>query len=426
MAAYRIHLNQIKRVLVVCPTTVILNWKIQIKRFSGYDAIDLHAAREERLRRLSLIDYNFYIINYEALPLFMSELFRLKFNMIIFDESARYIRNARAKRTRAAILLADKAKYKLILTGTPIANRPLDIWSQFRVLDGGTTFGSNFYSYRSKYFYKINIGSWPKWVVKKQAIPLLQKGMYENCIRFTRDILDNAPDRVYDTLIVPINSIEDNYNDIKRKIMSEIETMKGTVTLQINNILTKLLRLQQVTSGFIKNESGVEVMLTHTPKLDTLIEEVESIVDSGESVVVWCRFLFSIKMIADKLKEKKIKSITMQGSDKDKYAKWKGFQKSKDINVFIGQISAGGLGIELYKLDLNAEFQHMIFYEYTWTLDDTEQAKGRIDRIGQKSKCRYLTLYVEKTIDETMLEVIKERKKIADLIIERGVEEIIK
>jgi len=412
---------------VVCPTTVILNWKIQIKRFSGYDALDLHAAREERLRRLSLIDYNFYIINYEALPLFIMELFKLKFDMIIFDESARYIRNIRAKRTKSAILLSDKAKYKLILTGTPIANRPLDIWSQFRVLDGGETFGSNFYSYRSKYFYKINIGRWPKWIVKKQSIPLLQSSIYENCIRFTRDVLDNAPERVYDTLIVPINNIEKDYNDVKVKVMSEIETMKGTVNLQINNILTKLLRLQQVTSGFIKNESGVEVMLTHTPKLDALIEEVESIVDSGESVVVWCRFLFSIKMIANKLKEKKIKSITMQGSDKDKYAKWKGFQKSRDIDVFIGQVSAGSVGIELFKLEEeNAEFQHMIFYEYTWTLDDIEQAKGRIDRIGQKSKCRYLTLYVEKTIDETMLEVIRDRKKIVDLIIERGVEEVVK
>jgi len=207
--------------------------------------------------------------------------------------------------------------------------------------------------------------------------------------------------------------------------MSEIETMKGTVTLQINNILTKLLRLQQVTSGFIKDESGNEVMLTHTPKLDTLIEEVESIVDNNESVIVWCRFLFSIKMIANRLKASGIKVITMQGSDKDKYERWKGFQKSKDINVFIGQINAGGIGIELIKLEGNAEFQHMIFYETTWTLDDVEQAKGRIDRIGQRSKVRYLTLYVQGTIDETMLEVIKDRKKIADLIIERGVENIL-
>jgi len=132
-------------------------------------------------------------------------------------------------------------------------------------------------------------------------------------------------------------------------------------------------------------------------------------------------------MIANKLKEKKIKSITMQGSDKDKYAKWKGFQKSRDIDVFIGQVSAGSVGIELFKLEEeNAEFQHMIFYEYTWTLDDIEQAKGRIDRIGQRSKVRYLTLYVQGTIDETMLEVIQDRKKIADLIIERGIEGVIK
>ena len=90
--------------------------------------------------------------------------------------------------------------------------------------------------------------------------------------------------------------------------MSELETMEGKVSLQINNILTKLLRLQQVTSGFVKDKNGKEVMLTSTPKLDTLIEEVESIVDGDESVVIWCRFLFSIKMIANRLKASGIRN----------------------------------------------------------------------------------------------------------------------
>ena len=109
--------------------------------------------------------------------------------------------------------------------------------------------------------------------------------------------------------------------------------------------------------------------------------------------------------------------------DKDKFAKWKTFQQSKDVNVFIGQIASGGIGIELFKLDsLETKSQHMIFYENTWSLDVREQAMGRIHRIGQKSTCIYHDITIKDTIDVKMLDVLKTNKSVADAIIEKGVE----
>ncbi|MHA2344963.1 MAG: helicase-related protein [Candidatus Hodarchaeales archaeon] len=156
-----------------------------------------------------------------------------------------------------------------------------------------------------------------------------------------------------------------------------------------------------------------------TPKLDALIEQVELVMDAEESCVVWCRFHKTMDMIEEALKKKKIRCVTMSGKDsgKQKYAKWTGFQKDKNLNVFIGQVEAGGIGIELFKEDSIAEkHQHMFFYENTWSLDVRDQAEGRIHRIGQNSTCVYVDVIMNGT----------ENQEIADYILDHGVSHFLK
>ena len=449
VARYRIQHSNVDKVLVVCPTSILVNWKNEIQKFSEYKAVILHAPRQERRRRLFLPNYHFYIINYESLfPIFKSIgilkpigmppkwkyidnkpkisylISKLNFKMIIFDESARYIKNHQAKRTRASILLADHAQYKLILTGTPIANKPLDVWSQYRVLDGGKTFGTNFYQFRNRYFMRLKMGMWDKWVMKKSSVDIFSSKIYSVSIRKTKDeIAQDFPKRINQVIeLKPTGELLKIYKKVYKQIISEIDTKGGNVVLEVNNILTKLLRLQQITSGFVGTRKRGFYELNTTPKLDALIDEIESVVDANESVVVWCRFRKSIELISKRLDKLKVKYITMSGKDSDKYKKWKGFQKSKTKNVFIGQVESGGIGIELFKHESDAKkSQYMIFFENTWSLDTREQALGRIHRIGQKSLCVYKDLVVKHTIDERILESIKENKKIADLILEKGV-----
>ena len=430
IARYRIQQKQINKILVICPTTILINWAEEIKKYSEYKATILHGIRDERIQLINKFANNnthFGIINYEALWPFYKEIEKIPFDMLIFDESSRYVKNATANRTKALIWLSNIADYRVMLTATPIGNKPMDLWSQFMILDHGKTLGSNFWAFRSKYFDKQDYGLYKKYEIKKQSIKVFRDKISKTCITKTKlECLPDLPDIIYHTITVEMGKeLEDMYNEVRTKIIAEIDTLKGTVELNVNNILTKLLRLQQITGGFTKSDSGAEMELTFTPKADATVEEVESIIDAGESCIIWCRFLHSISMLENRLIKKGIKCATMCGKTKDKYAVWKGFQQN-DIPVFIGQVASGGIGIELFKQDSSPDkIQHMISYENTWGMDVKLQAEGRIHRIGQKSVCRYIDMVVKNSIDERILNAFKENKNIADQILKKGVEKVI-
>jgi len=450
VARYRIQTSGITKILVVCPTSVMYNWVAEVHKWSEYKPVIIHDSREDRIEKIKSSGYQFGIINYESLYPILRDLqvlnqvpqkkslllinnwkeviSRLNFGMIIFDESARFIKNHNTKRTFASQLFADTVKYKLILTGTPISNKPLDVWSQFRVLDGGETLGRDFYAFRNYFFFKHPPNKFGQFFIKKDLIPVLSSKIYKKCIRKKKeDVLKDLPPQIFQTIPIEMDSnLKNIYIDVKRQIISEIETMEGKTVLVISSILAKLMRLQQITAGFtVKDNKTVE--LVHKPKLNALLEMLEIIVENEESAIVWCRFLKSIDMISQSLNRLKIKHLTMSGEDKDKekYAKWKGFQTS-DIPIFVGQVESGGLGIELFKLNGVAEkTQHSIFYENTFSLDVREQAKARVHRIGQKSTCLYLDLVVKDSIDEMILNSLVQKKSVADKILEVGVKKFL-
>lgn len=495
VARYRIQFSNVNRILVVCPTSVMGHWEREVKFWSEHEPIILQGDKEERLARLKLTKPKFKIINYEYLypmlqhldiieevksedkefnqlkqalrhhkyrgtlteQLKMELTIRLRtaekkikiekritpdgylkikklgFDMIIFDESARYLKTHNTNRTIAATLLADRSRHKLIMTATPIANKPLDLFAQLRVMDGGKTFGQNFFRFRNGFFENVGSDRFKKWKPKAEKIPVMAKRLYTNCIRMMKSqVFKDLPDIIPTTILLePSESFLADYKEIESKILAEIETEdKSGAILNITNVLTKLLRLQQLTSGFVKDKvTDKEKKTLMTPKLDALIEQIEIILDAEESCVVWCRFHKTMDMISEILTKKRIAHYSMSGRDssKQKDAKWIGFQKSKTKNVFIGQVASGGIGIELFKEDSVPEkSQYMIFFENVWSLDIRQQAEGRIHRIGQKSTCVYIDIIMNKTIDVRILQVLRENKEIADFILDYGIEKFIK
>ena len=363
----------------------------------------------------------------------MRKIYKLGFDMIIFDETARYLKTHDTNRTRASQLLAGASKHNLILTATPIANRPLDLFAQFLVMDGGQTFTSNFWRFRNGFFKNVGQGRYKKWVLKMEKVPIMHKRIYQSCIRFKKiDVLPDLPPIIHKTILLkPSPEFAEQYKTMEDQVLAGIATENsGRAVVNVNNILTRLLRLQQLTSGFAKDRNtGIEQKTALTPKLDALVEQVELILDAEESVVIWCRFHKTMELVDQALMKKKITCVTMSGKDstKMKYQKWNGYQKNADIPVFVGQVESGGIGIELFKEDGDAEkSQYMIFYENVWSLDIRQQAEGRIHRIGQYSTCQYIDITMEGTIDIRILSVLKENKRIADYVLDYGVKTFLK
>ena len=445
VARYYKKFDNTRKVLIVCPATLLYNWENQVITHSEYEPLIIsHNDRYERIARLKY-DFEFGIINYESLfptlrdmdvlakhksDLYLLEkgedlLKKLKIDMIIFDESSRYIKTVDTQRTFSSTILADNSRHKMILTGTLIDNYPKDVFAQFRVMDGGRTFGLNYYKFLNFYFSDVGYGNFKKYELKKGRIGLLQKSIYTNCIRKRKEEVLDLPEKIFKVIEVAFdNKSRAMYESVKKKILSEIEIEGGTTVLQLFSILAKLQKLQQITSGFIINQDK-SFTLVQTPKLDALKEEVYSILENGRSVVIWCRFLKSIDLISKMLDGHHIKYITLSGADKDKkkrYEKLVLFQNSPTINVFIGQVESGGFGTELFKIDAPPNsIQYCIYYENTWSLATRLQSMDRIHRIGQNSTCMYIDLAIKDTIDMQILESINKNKDVADAVMEKGV-----
>jgi len=429
----------VNKTLILAPPSIIYNWAKEIGKFSEYDSIILHSHRVEREYRLKHFRKDpllrFGIINYEGLQPFLKPLAKTDIGMIIADESARYIKSPFTNRTGATIFLGDNTNYRSILTATPIAHRPLDIWSQFRFLDKGKAFNDNFWRFRSRFFIQKKFPKYTQYILKPDKQDEMSRLIYENCIRFTKEDVKEELKEFYgvDVLtehayqVIKIKMSEELarlYTSVKKQILADIETTSGTTRLNIANIFTKLLRLQQITGGFTVNESGDIVLLKEKPKVEATIEEVSSIIDAEESCIVWCRFRPSMNILSSILKRIGISYYYMSGDDspKEKEKKWRGFQESDIVNVFLGQVKAGGIGIELFKLNsIESRAQTTIFHENEWPLETRIQAEGRIDRIGQRSMCRYVDIVIEDTIDERILESIREGQEVANNILRQGV-----
>lgn len=448
IARYRIQNNNVKKVLVICPNTIMYSWEKSIKRFSEYEPLIVNSSPEERIYRSLEKDHKFHILGYGSLyPLLdsvgvwkyertkdgkkkrvlnkLDALWEFGYDMVIYDESAKFLRNFASQRSLASNLFTDYSKYRLILTGTLIANRPTDIFQQFRVLDGGKEFGVSYYAFLGKYFDKIFKGTHNEFILKRRYYREFTEKIYRNCIRFTRqEVLPDLPPVIKDTRIVPLdNYSRDEYEKIKQKTIVEIETSVGKRDINIPSIFAKLIRVSQVASGFIGYDNGQVAELKTTPKLDALIEEIDTINDYGESAVVFCEFRKSISMISERLRALKIDHIIMTGDDsaKEKYNKWHGFQTT-NTPVFIAQIQSGDVGIELFKIDGDADkSQHMLFYEQPWNPDIKDQAEARSNRIGTKQTLRIVDFAAEGTIDEKKLTTLGEKRKVADAIMEGGI-----
>lgn len=438
IARYHIQTDEVKKILVACPASLPLKWQESIEESSEHKAVILPSNREKRVQTALTNKEKFHIINYQSLWPLIRDVGdkadkadkKLKYDMIIFDESGKYLKHPTSRISEYAMYLSDYAKYKLILTGTLIGNHPLNLWVQFYCLNGGRSFGSSFNWFENRFFYKSSRNNITRSYLKQQYIEKFREVIQKNCIRYERgDVLPELPKMIEDRIEIEFSStLTNKYNLLKKGIISEIETEERNKKLTTLNIFERLIRLQQFTSGFISKGKGTEQKLKETPKLDALVEEVETIIENEESVVIWCRFSHTIDMIAERLKKHNV--LILDGrvtNKKKKYSIWREFQKSKDKNILIAQSESGGFGIELFKENPNekAKYEHSIIYENTWSPDTREQLKARILRSGLKSVCRVVDITVKDTIDETILNVLRRKKEIADIVEKIGIKQFL-
>lgn len=425
--------NRLLKTLILAPPIVLENWKKEIKMNSNINdkqIIILYGPGKKRLEMLDkYMDKDVIMItNYETLTMggkkdkanrripgeLITKLKEWAPEVLVLDESHR-CKDQRTSRTQGAIELADKAYYKFLLTGTPVLNSMEDLYAQFRILDGGRTFGSNYFVFRNKYFVDRNAGMpshkyYPDWQPKRGAAEEINKLVRRKSMHVTKAECLDLPPLVKKTIEVPMSKAQEKaYIDMRQQLITYIEDKAAVAEYA----MTKALRLQQIVSGFVNVEEGGGERLAHkfkdNPRAKALKELLSDIAPYNK-VLVWAVFKENYSDIRDVCEKLKLDYVEVTGENthKQKMEAVERLQNDPKCRVLLGHPGSGGIGITL------TAASHMIFYSRSFSLEYEIQAEARNYRGGSEihDKVTRIDLVTPGTIDEQVLKALHQKKDI--------------
>lgn len=398
------------RVLVVAPLSLLRVWESEILRFAGVPVkvTVLKGALDKKKELLTETDadkLNFTIVNYESAWRLEKELLILNPDLVIADE-AHKIKEGRTKQSKALHKLGDKARFKLLLTGTLITNRELDAWSQYRFVNP-LIFGTSFYVFRGHFFDMVGYGNHIPAFRESKTDEFLKR-LHSVAFRVTKAEALDLPATTDETRYVELEpKAAKLYRDLTKESFAEME--RGEITA--SNILTKILWLSQVTGGFVGDDEK-SMHEVSTAKMDALADIIDSVMADGRKLVIMARFVAELDGIIALLEKRGIGYAQVRGGIKGRAEEVRRFQEDEDCRVFVGQIAAAGLGLTLTAAGT------LCFYSMDYSMSNFTQAQARIHRIGAKDTCHYLYLVARGTIDEQVIKALKGKIDLARFLVD--------
>lgn len=402
--------GKINRVLVVAPLSILGVWQEEFEKFADfpYSLTILSGTvskKKEQLKNLKGNGLQIVVVNYESAWRLEEDLKAYNADLVIADE-AHKLKENRSKQSQGMHHIGDKARYKLLLTGTVITNRELDVFSQYRFLNP-QIFGTSFYAFRNQYFdmggYCNHTPIFRKWMCDD----FLQK-LHSIAFRVTKAECLDLPSVTEEVRQVDLEpKAAKLYDNIEDESYAEL----GKAEVTTANILTRLLRLSQITGGHLTDDDGV-VNTVSSAKLDALSDIIDTAMAENKKIVVMARFVPEMDDIQELLEKKKICYAVVRGGVKDRESEIHRFQYDDKCRVFVGQIAAAGLGITLTAAST------MVFYSLDYNMSNFEQAKARIHRAGQKENCHYIYLVCRNTIDRKVLYALRKKMNLAKILVD--------
>lgn len=416
--------SRLLRTFIVCPIVVVRNWQNEIKKYTVIPeplVVPLTGTghqRAESFRKYVLEGgSNIVITNYESLLMkdLQPLLWQWQPEVLIVDESQK-VKSLQAKRTKELLRLSRTGRYKYLLSGTPVLNSPMDLFSQYLVMDDGATFGSNFYAFRARYFRDANAGmpahiKFPNWKIKEGSVEEINRLVNETSVRVTKDECLDLPPLVKQVFHVEQTSEQRRaYEEMKKSFITFIKDKACVAQLA----LTKALRLQQIVSGFIKLEDGSEVDFKENPRLKAL-EDLLTDLTPNHKVIVWAVFKQNYREIAKLCAKLGTPYVEVHGDvgQKERDAAIESFCTKNEIRVFIGNPAAAGVGINLTVSD------YSIYYSRNFSLEADLQSEARNHRGGSEvhNKITRIDLVTPGTIDELVLQKLANKEEIGESLI---------
>ena len=333
-------------------------------------------------------------------------------NIMIVDESTT-IKNRKATRTKNIMMLAQDAKYRRILTGSPITKSPMDLYSQCAVLSTKALGFKSYYAFQNRYalVVKRSMGTRAfQEIVGYRRLDELNEKLDTFSNRVLKEDCLDLPDKVYIKRYVPLTDEQERmYKQMKKLALAKLESGELATTA---SVLTQIMRLQQICCGFLQPDEG-EIEVLDNNRLKELLEITEEL--QGKAII-WASYTHDIQQIASSLRDRfgpkavaTYYGATPQDERQEIVDK---FQDPKSpLRFFVGQPRTGGYGITLTAATT------MIYYSNSYDLEIRLQSEDRAHRIKQENKVTYIDLVSPDTIDEKILKALRSKIDLAGRVL---------
>ena len=387
-----------KKVLIVCPASLKINWKREIENYS-----EDHILIVEGKKWGSTFKY--YIINYDILKNFHttensedSEAYQIivneGFDLAIVDE-AHYISNSQAQRTKLLNDILAKIPKVWLLTGTPMTSRPINYYNLLKIVNSPLTLNWQSYVIRYCKGYQFRVGGRKVWNTSgaSNLDELREQTKAVTLRRLKTDVLD-LPEKIISPIWLELKNsfYDDELTEFLR--ISEENKEKESITVTLN----RLMKLRQLIA---------------IEKVEHTCELIDKVLEQGKKVIVFTNFTMSLDMIHEKYRKK---SVVLDGR-MSKLARQESvdrFQNEDKVKIFIGNIKAAGVGITLTSADT------VIMNDLSFVPADHSQAEDRAYRYGQKNSVLVYYPVFENTIEMTVYNILQKKKDIIDQVMGDG------
>ena len=418
--------GKINAALIIAPKGVYRNWLSQeipnhLPSHVDHKTVLWTAltskTKDKEYQQLFKTDYDLHILlmNVEALSTkkgveFAGKFLRCHKTLMAVDESTT-IKNPTAKRTKAILALSKEAKYRRILTGSPVTKSPLDLYSQCAFLNEFLLGFSSFYTFRNRYAVMIerNFGG------RRVQIPAGYRRLdelAETLKKFSYRILKE------DCLDLPPKVYMRREIDLSDEQKKAYATMKSAALAHLNgkiatapHVLTQLMRLHQITCGHFTADDGTiqEFKNNRMSELLNLLDEIEG------KVIIWANYVYDIKQIVNTISDEYGEDSIVQYygaiESKKRQTNIEKFQDPKSkARFFVGNPQTGGYGITL------TAASNVIYYSNGYDLEKRLQSEDRAHRIGQEKSVTYIDLIARNTVDEKIVKALRKKINIASAV----------
>lgn len=410
--------------VIVCPSSLKLNWKREAEKWMEDPKVQVLSGT----KATQPIIGETLIINYAILKHWVDKIKEAKPQVVVGDE-VHYIKNNKSQRTKAYKKLVQGIPHHIPMTGTPIVNRPVEIINAVRLVDKSVI--PNVWAFKQRYCGATHNGFGWDFSGASNTEELHEKLTKTVMIRRKKkEVLKDLPDKTRSFVPMELDNekeyqqAEQNFiryvrNQTEVEVKQELEAKLGD--------LAKYASIDEEAIERLKNEKAQKASAAETlvkigalkkiavkGKMKQAVKWIKNFLESDEKLVVMAVHKFVIKELMDTFGDIAVKvdgSVTGEGRE----LAVRRFQEDPKVRLFVGNIKAAGVGLTLTAASSAA------FLELPWTPGDLSQAEDRIHRIGQKENCSYYYLLAEDTIEERQAELLDEKRKVLDSVLD-GIE----